>query len=96
MQITFTPIRSDEAMTVSVSGDVLTLNGQTADFGFLNEGDTIPASAVNSPWIVGREIKKESGEIHIMVCVPYPGGVALNETVSVSSGAVNLPTWSQA
>ena len=33
MQITFSPVRIDETLALSVDGDVLTVNGATLDLG---------------------------------------------------------------
>lgn len=93
MQITFTPIRSDGTLSVSVAGDAITIDGDTADFGFLSDGDSIPASAVNSPWIVGREVKKDGGKVHVTVCLPYVAGSPEDTVVAATDGTVTLPEW---
>ena len=57
MQITLTPMRRDDALTLHRAGDVLTINGVAYDFGPLPEGALLCRAAVGCDWLasdVGR------------------------------------------
>ncbi|MFC0710723.1 hypothetical protein [Azorhizophilus paspali] len=70
MQIKFSPIRSDETLSVSVSVDVLTINGQSFDFGPLPEGATLPAEAIDSPHFAGP-VERVDGELRLTLRLPH-------------------------
>lgn len=70
MQITHTPQRRDDACDVSVSGDVLTVNGETYDFSPLPEGATLPRAAVDCPWLAS-DVERIDGEIHLTLIQPH-------------------------
>jgi hypothetical protein len=70
MHITLSPVRLDETLTVSRSGDVLTLNGEPFDFGPLPEGATLPAEAIGSEWIVGP-VSRIDGDLHLTLRLPH-------------------------
>lgn len=69
MQIVFTPQRSDEALTIEKSGDVLIINGQPFDFSPLADGEVLPAEAVGSPWVLG-DVTQLNGELQLMLLLP--------------------------
>lgn len=77
MQITFSPIRRDETLTLGKQGDTLTVNGEAFDFSPLPDGADLPGEAINSEWLLGA--KREGGELHITVLLPH-GGNAPEET----------------
>lgn len=52
MQITLSPVRMDESLTVSRSGDVLTINGEAVD---------LTAYAGGCDWIVGLPVAGPDG-----------------------------------
>ena len=70
MQITLSPVRSDETLALSRAGDVLILNGQVFDFGPLPDGATLPAEAIDSDWIVGP-VSRIDGELHLTLRLPH-------------------------
>ncbi|MDH1236571.1 hypothetical protein [Stutzerimonas stutzeri] len=95
MHITLSPVRLDETLTATRSGDVLTLNGQTFDFGPLPEGATLPAEAIDSEWIVGP-VSRIDGELHLTLRLPHgpnpSQAVAFPEPIHVTEdGAIPLP-----
>lgn len=96
MHITLSPVRLDETMTASRAGDVLTLNGEAFDFGMLPEGATLPAEAIDSPWIVG-DVSRVSGELHLTLRLPHGPNprraVAFPVPINVTTdGPIVLPT----
>jgi len=70
MHIILSPVRLDDTLIVSKSGDVLTLNGEAFDFGPLPEGATLPAEAISSEWIVGP-VSRIDGEMHLTLRLPH-------------------------
>lgn len=70
MQIAFSPVRTDETLTASRSGDVLALNGEAFDFTQLPEGATLPAEAIDSDWIIGP-VSRINGELHLTLRLPH-------------------------
>lgn len=96
MHITLSPVRLDETLTASRAGDVLTLNGETFDFGPLPEGATLPAAAIDSDWVVG-DVARLDGELHLTLRLPHgpnpSRAVAFPEPIHVTEdGPIPLPT----
>ena len=93
--IRLSPQVRDGTLTVSKSGDALTINGVTYDFTQLTEGSTLPADAIDSEYFVG-EAKRENGDIELTLLRP----ISVNATeaqrfpqpITVSAdGEVTLP-----
>lgn len=96
MIITLTPIRSDETLSVSVAGDVVTVNGQALDLTPLLDGATLPAEAAGCSWVVGQ-IERVSGELNLTLLFPHsadaPEYMRFPESINVTEdGPVPLPT----
>lgn len=95
MHITLSPVRLDETLTATRAGDVLTLNGEAFDFGPLPEGATLPAEAIDSPWITGP-VSRIAGELHLTLRLPHgpnpSRAVAFPEPMRVTKdGSIPLP-----
>lgn len=95
MHISFAPQRRDDALTVSKSGDVLTINGKVFDFSGLSDGATLPAEAVDSEWVTGP-VERISGDIHLTLLLPCGASpsqaVAFPQPITVSAdGAITVP-----
>jgi hypothetical protein len=85
----------DEPLTVSRTGDVLTLNGQAFDFSQLPEGATLPAEAIDSEWVVGP-VSRIDGDLHLTLRLPHGANpsraVAFPEPIHVTEdGPIPLP-----
>ena len=97
MHIKLSPTRRDETLTASRDGDTLTLNGDEFDFSPLGEGETLPADAIDSPWIAG-DVTRTDGALHITLRLPH-GANAPEETrfpepiIDPSDGEVALPPY---
>lgn len=98
MHITLSPVRMDEALTLSISGDVLTLNGEALDLSAIPEGATLPRDAVEGcPWLAG-DISRIEGELHLALVLPH-GARAPEETRFpaplhiTEDGPVTLPAY---
>jgi hypothetical protein len=95
MKINFLPQRRDDTLEMSRAGAVLTLNGEAFDFSPLADGDTIPASAINSPWFVGQ-VANVGGELELTLFLPLPAHYSQAQAfpealVLTADGPVSLP-----
>ena len=77
MQLSFSPIRSDASLTLSRAGDTLMINGELLDLSFLPEGASLPAQAIDCPWIAGA-VQRQGGVLHIPLLLPH-GAAAPHE-----------------
>lgn len=97
MHITFSPIRSDETLTLSKAGDVLTINGDEFDFGPLPEGADLPSDAVSSEWITGT-VSREGGNIRLTVLLPHgaktPEETKFPQPITATDGEIEVPAHS--
>lgn len=69
MQITLTPQRRDDTLTVSKAGDILTINGTVFDFSVIPDGATLPSSAVACEYLTG-DIERIAGVLHLSLILP--------------------------
>ncbi|RQJ33198.1 hypothetical protein [Pseudomonas aeruginosa] len=73
MIITLSPYlplpESDEHLSLSRTGDVLTVNGQPFDFTPLPEGGELPAEAIGSEWFAGSVVRR-AGRIQLILRFP--------------------------
>lgn len=95
MHIKLSPVRTDKTLTATLSGDMLTLNGQAFDFGPLPDRATLPAEAIDSEWIVGP-VERIDGELHLTLRLPHgpnpSQAVAFPEPIHVTeAGPIALP-----
>jgi len=98
MKITLSPMRRDDQLTLSKSGDALTLNGEAFDFSGLPNGAILPRSAISSEWFAGDVIRDEAGDLTVPLILPH-GATAPEETrfpaplENVADGPVDLPIY---
>jgi hypothetical protein len=95
MKITLSPQRRDDALEVSRTGAVLTVNGDAFDFSRMADGDTLPVSAISTQWFVGQ-VDKIDGELELTLILPLPANYspeqAFPQALLISAdGAVALP-----
>lgn len=97
MLIKWSPQRSDATLVLSKQGQVLTLNGETFDFSFMQSGDELPAKAVQSSWFVdGSTVKMVGGELQLSLVLPLPYNYTPaqafpSDTTVTTDGSVALP-----
>ncbi|HHJ1707488.1 TPA: hypothetical protein ACQGU1_006347, partial [Pseudomonas aeruginosa] len=58
-----------EHLSLSRTGDVLTVNGQPFDFTPLPEGGELPAEAIGSEWFAGSVVRR-AGRIQLTLRFP--------------------------
>lgn len=95
MKLLFTPQRRDDVLTLSKSGDALTVNGTVYDFSPLADGATLPREAIDCEWICGN-VSRINGELEIPILLPHgpdaSEAVRFPEPLTVTSdGQVVLP-----
>lgn len=95
MRITFSPQRRDDALAVSRSGDVLTINGDAVDLSAIPDGATLPADAIDNEWIAG-EVHRIDGVLHVTLLLPHGANpspaVAFPEPITVTEdGPIAVP-----
>ena len=98
MKITLSPLRANTPLTASRDGDTLTLNGEPFDFNPLEEGETLPADAIDSEWITGG-VTRTNGALHITLRLPHganaPGETRFPEPIiDPPDGEIALPMHS--
>ncbi len=99
MKISLSPQLSIDTYTLSVSGDVLTIDGKEYDFGPLAEGDLLPIEAVNCKWLIS-DVTREEGHVCLTLVLPH-GYNAPEETrfpktlVVTSDGPITLPPYDE-
>lgn len=96
MHIALSPVRLDETLTATRTGDVLTLNGVEFDFSPLPEGGILPAEAIDSDWVVGP-VSRINGELHLTLRLPHgpnpSQAVAFPKPIhAINDGPILLPT----
>ncbi|RVD76884.1 hypothetical protein A9HBioS_3424 [Pseudomonas koreensis] len=95
MIIYLSPQRRDDTLTVSKSGDVLVVNGETFDFSKVGEGDTLPLAAIKSMWFSG-DVSRTDGELSLTLLFPNPWNYSPEQAFpvplkEVPDGAIALP-----
>lgn len=102
MHITLTPMRTDDAqsLTLSLTGETLDVNGQTVDLSQIAEGEVIEADTLGCPSIIGF-VRREEGDLHLTLILPH-GANAPEETLFPAplevtvDGPVTLPPYTLA
>jgi hypothetical protein len=88
MQISFSPQRRDDALTVSKAGDVLTINGEEFDFSGLPDGATAPFGTVPCEWIIGT-VDRVNGDLQLTLILPH--GPNPSQAVAFPQPMTNVP-----
>lgn len=95
MHITFSPVRSDDTLTLERQGEALIVNGEVFDFAALPEGAELPGDAIDSDWFVGPAHRRD-GILHLTLLLPH-GADAPRDTLFPAprfqdrDGSVPLP-----
>ncbi|BAU16335.1 hypothetical protein FDH89_gp07 [Pseudomonas phage phiR18] len=86
---------SNEHLSLSRTGDVLTVNDQEFDFTPLPEGGELPSEAIESEWFVGPVVRRNG---RLELTLRYPLGVDASEAARFpepllieADGPVELP-----
>lgn len=97
MRIKLSPINFSDGRQLDLvkTGNVLTINGEDFDFSPMQDGDTLPASAISSAWFDGA-VEKISSELVVTLWLPNPWNASPEQQfpadlVDVPDGPVLLP-----
>lgn len=95
MLINLSPQRREDILTISKTGDTLTINGVSYDFSQLPNGATLPREAIDCEWICGN-VERVNGELIIPILLPHgpnpPNARAFPEPITVTAnGPIALP-----
>ncbi|RVG97589.1 hypothetical protein [Sinorhizobium meliloti] len=88
MQISLSPQRRDDALTVAVAGDVLTVNGASFDFSALPDGASIPAGEIPCEWMVGP-VERVAGVLRLTLILPH--GANPSQAVAFPASIIDPP-----
>lgn len=88
MRISFSPQRRDDRLTLSRSGDALTINGAALDLSGVPEGAILPRDAIASEWIA-RDVRRVDGRLH--VCLLLPTGRDPSQAVAFPADSLDPP-----
>jgi hypothetical protein len=70
MLINLSPQRREDILSISKTGDTLTINGVSYDFSQLPNGATLPREAIDCEWIVS-DVNRVNGEIELTILLPH-------------------------
>jgi len=70
MIITFTPVRRDEQLVVSLVGEVLNVNGTVLDFSGLAEGAHLSGADLGCDWLASDAVRIDA-EVHLTLILPH-------------------------
>ena len=84
---------------VTITGDTITINGDSFDFSPLAEGSTLPSDAIDSEWIIG-DVTRTDGEIVLSLLLPHgsraPESTRFPQPLTVTTdGPVELPIYDE-
>jgi hypothetical protein len=105
MNITLSPQRRDDLLTVTKQGDTLTINGTAYDFSVIPDGATLPLYSKNDhnqqvknidcEWLAS-DVERIDGVLHLTLLLPH--GANASEAVrfpqpiiNPSDGVLELP-----
>jgi hypothetical protein len=94
MIFNLSPQLREDTLELSVASDVVTINGEAFDFGPLNEGDELPATATSSEFLVGT-ITRTAGVIVLSIITPIIESASESakfpDPINQTNGVVELP-----
>ena len=97
MKINLSPSRRDDQLSVSVAGEILTINDLAVDLSFVTEGIEVMAEEIGCDWLAGA-VSRSDGNLELTLILPH-GPNAPHETlfpepiVVLSDGPVDLPQY---
>lgn len=105
MKITLSPyaplpqnLEAERNVSVTKSGDTLTINGEAFDFSAIPNGATLPREAISSFWVAGPVERDNAGVLTVPLRLPC-GPNSPEETrfpqplEDVPDGPVSLPPY---
>lgn len=98
MKIILSPMRRDDKLALSKSGDTLTINGEAFDFSGIPNGATLPREAITCDWIAGPVERDNAGVLTVPLILPHgpsaPEATRFPQPLeNVADGPVSLPPY---
>ena len=97
MEISFAPMRRDDTLTLSKSGDVLTINGEVFDLSVVLDGQTLLQSGMDCDWLAS-DVERIAGVIHLTLILPHganaPSETRFPDPITATDGAITVPEHS--
>jgi hypothetical protein len=95
MNITLSPQRRDDTLTVTKQGDTLTINGTEYDFSVVPDGATLPKDATDCAWLAS-DVERIDGVLHLTLLLPHganaPEAARFPQPIiSPADGVLELP-----
>lgn len=94
MQITFSPARSDQMLSLSRRGDTLIINGEAFDFSGIPDGAALPSAAVACDWLVS-DVERIGGVLYLSLMLPHgsdaPKESLFPNSLMANEGEISLP-----
>lgn len=70
--ITLVPQRRDDGYALAVRGEALVFDGAVLDLSGIPEGASLPAAAVDCPWLApGSCLQRSGGALHLALILPH-------------------------
>ena len=98
MHITLIPQRRDDRLSLSKSGDLLTVNGEDFELSGIPDGAILPREAVACEWLAS-DIERIDGVLHLSLILPHgaqaPAEALFPGPITIAAdGAIPLPAGS--
>lgn len=94
MHIRFSPQLRGDSLTLSKSGDILTVNGEAFDFSALPDGATLLREAVACDWLAS-DVERIDGVVALSLILPHgpqaPAGTRFPQPVDATDGPIAVP-----
>ena len=106
MKIKLSPVRADTAPLQATiqDKDTIIINGQHFDFSPLQDGETLPVSAIGGNYAFVSDIERDAfGELHFTLRLPHGGKappetlfpVAYDTPIDINSGELPVPPYNE-
>nr|WP_321457178.1 hypothetical protein [uncultured Cohaesibacter sp.] len=104
MKINLVPQRRDDTLTLSLTGDSLSINGDALDLSAIPAGATLPRDAVECEWLASDIERDEEGELSLSLILPHgfiadpstdaAKAVLFPDPITVAeAGTITLPSY---
>ena len=95
MKLEFCPVRSDAALTLEMTGEVLVVNGWPVDLAAATAEQPLARDALGCDWILS-DVTRERGTLCLMLALPHGAGEVCDDPADLvrmldADGPVTLP-----
>jgi hypothetical protein len=95
MNITLSPQRRDDTLTVTKQDNTLTINGTAYDFSVIPDGATLPKDATDCAWLAS-DVERIDGVLHLTLLLPHGANASQaarfpQPIINPADGVLELP-----